>query len=150
MIIDDDTFRFQSHLRHLARFGLEIDPVRHLVNAYLVRPEQRQGTTVYELTHDRLVRPIVESNRRWRERNLKPCRTRPNAGTAKNAPPYLTCCSKARVESRSRRLQRRPGQRGGTGLPRSPPRRPSSRSSRASSAGLPIPNACCACSWDQP
>lgn len=71
-LIIDDTFRFQSHLRHLARFGLEIDPVRHLVNAYLVRPEQRQGTTVYELTHDRLVRPIVESNRRWRERNLKP------------------------------------------------------------------------------
>ncbi len=52
-LIIDDTFRFQSHLRHLARFGLEIDPCAP-VNAYLVAPSA-PGTTVYELTPDRLV-----------------------------------------------------------------------------------------------
>jgi WD40 repeat protein len=36
-----------------------------LSNAFLVRPVVRGGDTWYELSHDRLVEPILDSNRRW-------------------------------------------------------------------------------------
>lgn len=37
----------------------------------LVRAEQRGGALFYELTHDRLVEPIIENNRLWLDQNLK-------------------------------------------------------------------------------
>jgi WD40 repeat protein len=41
-----------------------------LVNAYLVRAEQRGGATWFELSHDRLIGPVRENNRRWFDQNL--------------------------------------------------------------------------------
>jgi len=38
----------------------------------LVRVENRGGATWYELTHDRLVEPILESNRRWFDQSVSP------------------------------------------------------------------------------
>ena len=38
----------------------------------LVRAEQRGGAVFYELTHDRLVEPIIESNRKWFDEHLSP------------------------------------------------------------------------------
>jgi WD40 repeat protein len=40
----------------------------------LVRAEQRGGATFYELTHDRLVEPIIENNRKWNEEHSSPFR----------------------------------------------------------------------------
>lgn len=48
--------------------GLANEVIRGLIDAYLVRAERRLGRTWYELTHDRLVEPILTSNNRWRER----------------------------------------------------------------------------------
>jgi WD40 repeat protein len=44
--------------------------VRLLEDAHLIRAEQRQGATWFELTHDRLVQPIRNDNAAWREQNL--------------------------------------------------------------------------------
>ena len=41
-----------------------------LVNAYLVRAEKRGGATWFELSHDRLITPVRENNRRWFDQNL--------------------------------------------------------------------------------
>ena len=38
---------------------------------YLIRPEPRSGGVWYELTHDRLVKPIIDSNKKWRKEREK-------------------------------------------------------------------------------
>jgi WD40 repeat protein len=43
-----------------------------LVRSHLIRPEPRAGSTWYELSHDRLIPPVKEDNRRWLEANLSP------------------------------------------------------------------------------
>jgi uncharacterized delta-60 repeat protein len=50
--------------------GLEKNAVQALSD--LVRAEQRGGATFYELTHDRLVEPIIENNKNWFNENLSP------------------------------------------------------------------------------
>jgi hypothetical protein len=44
--------------------------VRALEDAYLIRADRRANTTWYELSHDALVEPVLESNRLWREEHL--------------------------------------------------------------------------------
>jgi hypothetical protein len=39
--------------------------VEELVNRHLIRGEQRGGARWYELTHDRFIQPILDSNQRW-------------------------------------------------------------------------------------
>jgi WD40 repeat protein len=48
------------------------DDVIQALQSDLVRPENRGGTIWYELTHDRLVSPILESNKKWFDENLSP------------------------------------------------------------------------------
>lgn len=69
-LITQEGFRSQSMQRHLAQYGLNQDNIDRLVKAYLVRPEQRLNAIWYELAHDRLVRPVLQSNERWRADNL--------------------------------------------------------------------------------
>ena len=45
--------------------------VEILENKYLVRREQRSGASWYELTHDRLISPIKNSNKTWRAHHEK-------------------------------------------------------------------------------
>ena len=49
--------------------GLD-DEVIQALQSDLVRAEQRGGATWYELTHDRLVEPVRQSNAAWFEKNL--------------------------------------------------------------------------------
>jgi WD40 repeat protein len=51
--------------------GLDDDVIQAL-QSDLVRAEKRGGATWYELTHDRLVEPILERNKVWFEQNLSP------------------------------------------------------------------------------
>jgi hypothetical protein len=44
--------------------------LQRLEAAYLIRGEQRRGTTWYELAHDRFIRPILMSNNTWRLAHL--------------------------------------------------------------------------------
>ena len=44
--------------------------LRELENAYLIRADRRRGVNWYELTHDRMIGPVVESNAAWRDAQL--------------------------------------------------------------------------------
>jgi len=46
--------------------GLSNNVVNVLENKYLIRKEERSGARWYELTHDRLIKPIKDSNTKWR------------------------------------------------------------------------------------
>jgi hypothetical protein len=52
--------------------GLENRVIWPLVNAHLVRAEERRGATWFELAHDRLIEPVQEDNADWRESHLHP------------------------------------------------------------------------------
>jgi hypothetical protein len=45
--------------------GMSKETVEKLQELYLLRSEYRAGARWYELTHDRFIKPIVESNRAW-------------------------------------------------------------------------------------
>jgi hypothetical protein len=73
---------FETHLITASRFrgqtqtGPAVDGqvadrvLARLERRYLLRSELRAGTTWYELTHDRLVQPVLEDNARWLHDNL--------------------------------------------------------------------------------
>ena len=50
--------------------GLANTVIRRLVDAHLVRAEERRGVTWYELAHDRLIAPVRQDNAVWFEANL--------------------------------------------------------------------------------
>jgi WD40 repeat protein len=50
--------------------GLDNRAIWALVNAHLVRAEQRRGATWFELAHDRLIEPVRADNIAWRETHL--------------------------------------------------------------------------------
>jgi len=52
--------------------GLDNPVVYLLVDSFLVRSEQRAGGTWFELSHDRLVEPVMEDNTQWEQANLHP------------------------------------------------------------------------------
>ena len=52
--------------------GLENRGIWPLVDAHLVRAEQRRGATWFELAHDRLIEPVRKDNAAWREAHLSP------------------------------------------------------------------------------
>jgi WD40 repeat protein len=52
--------------------GLGNDAVDRLVGTHLVRSEQRDGKTWFELAHDRLVAPVRASNEHWFTDRLEP------------------------------------------------------------------------------
>jgi YVTN family beta-propeller protein len=48
--------------------GIPNSAVDILQQRYIIRPEWRSGSRWYELTHDRLIKPILESNREWKQK----------------------------------------------------------------------------------
>jgi len=48
--------------------GIPNTVIEALLKHYLIRHERRAGGDWYEISHDRLVQPIIESNRIWHER----------------------------------------------------------------------------------
>jgi WD40 repeat protein len=50
--------------------GLDNQLIDKLVDAHLVRAEQRAGAWWYELSHDRLIEPVRTSNKAWFETHL--------------------------------------------------------------------------------
>jgi len=57
---------------HETKPGELDDHVIQALQSDLVRAEKRGGATWYELTHDRLVEPVVERNKIWFAENLSP------------------------------------------------------------------------------
>ncbi len=67
--------------------GLSELSLKILVDAYLVRADERRGMTWYELTHDRLINPILRSNRRWFDDKLSPLERQAALWASKNESP---------------------------------------------------------------
>jgi len=55
----------------------------------LVREEKRGGATFYEITHDRMVEPIIENNQKWDIENRSPFRQQAEAWKQTNKEIYL-------------------------------------------------------------
>ena len=55
------------HREHNSTGGLNNSVVDILESKYLIRREWRSGASWYELTHDRLIKPIREANRKWKD-----------------------------------------------------------------------------------
>ena len=62
--------------------GDEADPslpaqaIGSLIDARIVRAEERRGLTWYELAHDRLIEPVRKNNSAWGETGLQPWQRR--------------------------------------------------------------------------
>ena len=54
----------EDHEEIARRFKISEELLRHLVDARLLRAEARLGSTFYEVSHDRLVEPILQSRRK--------------------------------------------------------------------------------------
>ncbi|MEM9461309.1 MAG: hypothetical protein AAGF11_44505 [Myxococcota bacterium] len=52
--------------------GIEAVHIEQLLDSYLVRSEQRAGANWYELSHDRLVEPVLQDNEAWEQAHLHP------------------------------------------------------------------------------
>jgi len=69
--------------------GLPNELIEDLCETHLVRAEERGGVTWYELAHDRLIDPVRQSNRRWREKHLQPFQRQAFNWNREKRPPRL-------------------------------------------------------------
>gem|GEM_PF-2113422 len=69
--------------------GLDNQAVQGMVDAYLVRADERRGAIWYELAHDRLVEPVLSDNAVWREANLSPLQIQAELWDQHDRPPGL-------------------------------------------------------------
>lgn len=72
-LISDQQFRTQA-LEGPGHRGGEV--LRALEDAHLIRAESRRGALWYELSHDRLVEPILGANEAWRGEHLSSVQVR--------------------------------------------------------------------------
>ncbi len=68
-LITKDGVRWQVLQTHGKSEGLDNQAILAFVDAHLVRKDDRRGATWYELAHDRLINPVREANRLWREKH---------------------------------------------------------------------------------
>ena len=76
-LISTSGVRTQS-LFEPAAFGKDDRPIRRLVDAHVLRLDQRAGRDWIELPHDRLVQPVREANHAWLTEHLQAFQVRAN------------------------------------------------------------------------
>ena len=57
------------HRGHETTEGIDNNVIDWLERKYLIRKEWRSGASWYELTHDRLIKPMMSSNAKWKNAN---------------------------------------------------------------------------------
>ncbi len=85
-LITDQSFRAQS-FEFPHEHGAEV--LKALEDAYLIRADSRRGVNWYELTHDRMIAPVIENNAEWRESRLNPLQMRASEWEANGRPAGL-------------------------------------------------------------
>ncbi len=85
-LITDQSFRAQS-FEFPHEHGAEV--LKALEDAYLIRADSRRGVNWYELTHDRMIAPVIENNAEWRESRLNPLQMRAAEWEANGRPAGL-------------------------------------------------------------
>jgi hypothetical protein len=63
--------QFRGQTRMLPKVDDVEDVMRRMQRRYLVRDDPRPNATWWELSHDRLIDPVLESNRQWRTEHLE-------------------------------------------------------------------------------
>jgi hypothetical protein len=71
-LITEQGVRGQVLQGHDQSRGLDNRVISRLVDAHLVRAEDRRGATWFELAHDRLIEPVRADNAAWRRTHLGP------------------------------------------------------------------------------
>ncbi|PDW03664.1 NACHT and WD repeat domain-containing protein [Candidatus Viridilinea mediisalina] len=71
-LISSDGMRGQVLRQAETTAGMPNAAIQVLVDAHLLRAEERRGAIWYELAHDRLIVPVRNSNAAWRKANLSP------------------------------------------------------------------------------
>ncbi len=51
--------------------GLDNRAIQQMVDAHILRAEKHAGSTWFELSHDRMIAPVLKSNTEWFEANLR-------------------------------------------------------------------------------
>jgi WD40 repeat protein len=69
-LISPQGIRSQVLMAPEASEGLANTAIRMLEQTYLIRAEKRGGATWFELSHDRLIKPVRENNATWFRENL--------------------------------------------------------------------------------
>jgi len=69
-LISSDGIRGQVRMGAENSDNLPNTVVRKLVDAHIIRAEQRAGQIWVELSHDRMIEPVRENNRKWFDSNL--------------------------------------------------------------------------------
>jgi hypothetical protein len=71
-LITDQHFRDQTLTGPVSEGADSKTILAALVDAYLIRSDQRAHSTWYELTHDQLIEPVLANNDTWRRAQLEP------------------------------------------------------------------------------
>jgi len=71
-LITEQHFRTQTQANPVSREAYHGQIRQALEDAYIIRSDTRAGTTWYELSHDNLIEPILESNKKAREARERP------------------------------------------------------------------------------
>jgi FHA domain len=85
-LITEQGFRGQVLQQPGRSRGLDNRAIWKLVDAHLVRGEQRLGATWFELAHDRLIAPVRKSNAEWYQANLSPLQVQADLWARNNRP----------------------------------------------------------------
>lgn len=80
--------------------SLDNRAIQSLVNAYLVRGEQRGGATWFELSHDRLIGPVRADNTAWFKANLSLVQQRADVWDQQDRPESLLLGGSELAEAR--------------------------------------------------
>jgi len=81
--------------------GLSQNAVQELYEAYLIRTEVRSGVVWYELSHDRLIEPILNSNADWQRSELQPFQRQAEAWNSSDRPAGLLLREEALKEAQA-------------------------------------------------
>jgi WD40 repeat protein len=95
-LITDQGFRAQS-FEFPHEHGPEV--LKALEDAYLIRADSRRGVNWYELTHDRMIAPVLENNAEWRESRLNPLQLRAAEWEANGRPAGLLVTGEVLAEA---------------------------------------------------
>ena len=79
--------------------GLDNRAICALTESHLIREETRRGIVWIEITHDRLINPIMDSNARWRLESLTPFQQQAGLWAQKNRPEDMLLSGKALSEA---------------------------------------------------
>ncbi len=88
-LISEGGIRGQVLLGLSTSASLENEAIFQLEDAHLVRRDTRRSSTWFELTHDRLVQPILQNNKSWFKDNLSLLQRQAGIWREQNRPPSL-------------------------------------------------------------